>query len=136
MSRGRCSWARKSCSKLDQPAPGSAVAVGLTLAGPSMRYSILGRKQLSGEKAKVAWTKTRARRALLGQCYLLVAIVAFSVVFSAGFSAWFQQDDFAHLKLAAATSLGDLPGMMARPIAQGTFRPLSERLFYWVLYHS
>ncbi|MBI2804260.1 MAG: hypothetical protein HYX68_04655 [Planctomycetes bacterium] len=50
-------------------------------------------------------------------------------------NAWFQQDDFAHLKLAAQTPLAELARVLVRPIAQGTFRPLSERFFYWSAYH-
>lgn len=66
---------------------------------------------------------------------LLLPVLVFAVVFWSGLGAWFQQDDFAHLQLAAATPLADLPAMLAKPIAQGTFRPLSERLFYWGIWH-
>lgn len=67
---------------------------------------------------------------------LLLPVIVVMVVYGAGLGAWFQQDDFAHLQLAAATPLADLPAMMIRPIAQGTFRPLSERLFYWLIWHG
>ncbi len=67
---------------------------------------------------------------------LLLPVLVFTAVYWAGLGAWFQQDDFAHLQLAAATPLADLPAMMAKPIAQGTFRPLSERLFYWGIWHG
>lgn len=67
--------------------------------------------------------------------YLIPAVVVCWGVFHAGMESWFQQDDFAHLQFAAATPLADLPAMMMRPIAQGTFRPLSERLFYWTSFH-
>lgn len=67
---------------------------------------------------------------------LLLPVLVFTAVYWAGLGAWFQQDDFAHLQLAAATPLSDLPAMMAKPIAQGTFRPLSERLFYWGIWHG
>ena len=67
---------------------------------------------------------------------LLLPVLVFTAVFWAGLGAWFQQDDFAHLQLAASTPLAGLPAMMARPIAQGTFRPLSERLFYWEIWHG
>jgi hypothetical protein len=75
-------------------------------------------------------------RAFQRSLYLLFPIAVSLAVFHEGFGAWFQQDDFAHLKLAAQTSLADLPGFLITPIAQGTFRPLSERLFYWFSYRA
>lgn len=66
---------------------------------------------------------------------IVFPVLASLAVFSEGIDAWFQQDDFAHLKLAAQTPLSELPSVLVRPIAQGTFRPLSERLFYWSAYH-
>ena len=74
------------------------------------------------------------KRGLVFALATLPAVLSM-VVFSDGFNAWFQQDDFAHLKLAAQTQISGLPGLLIRPIAQGTFRPLSERLFYWAGYH-
>lgn len=64
---------------------------------------------------------------------LLPLVACLAVYWGIG-DVWFQQDDFAHLKLAAETPLSGLPAMMMRPIAQGTFRPLSERLFFWGCY--
>ncbi|MFN0101996.1 MAG: hypothetical protein ACKV2U_07895, partial [Bryobacteraceae bacterium] len=69
------------------------------------------------------------RRALL-----LLPVALAAGIFHEGFDAWFQQDDFAHLKLAAATPVADLAELAVTPVAQGTFRPLSERLFYWAIY--
>lgn len=67
---------------------------------------------------------------------LIAPVIIMAVLFHEGATAWFQQDDFAHLKLAAATRVDQLPQMMVMPIAQGTFRPLSERLYFWSLYKS
>lgn len=76
-----------------------------------------------------------AYRYAIARCYLLLPVIAFLGVFYAGLGAWFQQDDFAHLQLAAKTSAAELPAFLVKPVAQGTFRPLSERLFYWVIYN-
>lgn len=65
---------------------------------------------------------------------LALPILLSLAVYYRGLSAWFQQDDFAHLQLAARTSLAGLPAMLLQPVAQGTFRPFSERGFYWTFY--
>jgi hypothetical protein len=71
----------------------------------------------------------------LQRIYWLFPVAACLSVFGLGATSWFQQDDFAHLLLAAATPANELAGHLIKPFAQGTFRPLSERLFYWLTYH-
>lgn len=52
-----------------------------------------------------------------------------------GLRAWFQQDDFAWLRLdSQLRETGDLWGLLFAPRAQGTIRPLSERAFFLVFY--
>ncbi len=47
------------------------------------------------------------------------------------FRSWFQQDDFAWLGLSLTVEkAGDLPRALFAPMAQGTIRPISERLFF------
>lgn len=53
------------------------------------------------------------------------------VVFRQGLSSWFQQDDFQWLRLEVH-SWPDLWRLLFEPRAQGTIRPLSERLFFVV----
>lgn len=50
-----------------------------------------------------------------------------------GLQSWFQQDDFAWLGLPLHfTDTGELWDLLFAPRAQGTIRPLSERLFFLV----
>jgi hypothetical protein len=52
-----------------------------------------------------------------------------------GLRAWFQQDDFAWLRLdEQLRRTGDLWALLFAPRAQGTIRPLSERAFFLVFY--
>ncbi len=52
-----------------------------------------------------------------------------------GLRAWFQQDDFAWLSLySRLQQTGDLAGLLFEPLAQGTIRPLSERVFFMSLF--
>jgi hypothetical protein len=52
-----------------------------------------------------------------------------------GLRAWFQQDDFAWLRLDnQLRETGDLWSLLFTPQAQGTIRPLSERAFFLVFY--
>ena len=54
-------------------------------------------------------------------------------VYWAGLRAWFQQDDFAWLRLRLdIDNWRDLLRVVFEPRAQGTIRPLSERLFFLV----
>ena len=52
---------------------------------------------------------------------LLLPVLVFTAVYWAGLGAWFQQDDFAHLQLAAATPLADLPAMMAKEMIEAQY---------------
>ncbi|MBC7928689.1 MAG: hypothetical protein H7039_23850 [Bryobacteraceae bacterium] len=50
-----------------------------------------------------------------------------------GLKVWFQMDDFAWLNLATRIHDGQsFLDAMFRPLAQGTIRPLSERLFFFI----
>jgi hypothetical protein len=52
-----------------------------------------------------------------------------------GLRAWFQQDDFAWLRLdEQLRNTGNLWALLFEPRAQGTIRPLSERAFFLVFY--
>lgn len=64
-----------------------------------------------------------------------LSLLATLYAFPGALHAWFQQDDFAHLLVASQTPIQKLPRLLILPFAQGTFRPLSERLFYWSGYH-
>ena len=58
------------------------------------------------------------------------------VVYWHGLMAWFQMDDFAWLSIH--THVSDFPSLLSalfRPMAQGTVRPLSERLFFLSFWH-
>lgn len=60
-------------------------------------------------------------------------IVALLAVYWYGLRAWYQMDDFAWLNLH--TFIHDIPSFLAamfKPLAQGTVRPLSERLYFLV----
>lgn len=59
--------------------------------------------------------------------------LALTAVYWLGLKAWFQQDDFAwlHLRLEIETPR-DFIRLLFEPRAQGTIRPLSERLFFIV----
>ena len=51
-----------------------------------------------------------------------------------GLRAWFQQDDFAWLRLNTRLhETGNLWTLLFEPQAQGTIRPLSERTFFMAL---
>lgn len=66
---------------------------------------------------------------------LLAPIVLCTVVYWNGIWVWFQQDDFAWLSLySRITKPIDLPAALLQPAAQGTIRPLSERLFFTGMY--
>ncbi|MCC6585956.1 MAG: hypothetical protein IT168_04485 [Bryobacterales bacterium] len=62
--------------------------------------------------------------------WCLPAIVSI-VLFWPGIQCWFQQDDFAWLALGNGILTGkDLLRALFAPMAQGTIRPLSERVFF------
>lgn len=53
-----------------------------------------------------------------------------------GILAWFQADDFAWLSLhQRIQSFSDFWALLFEPMAQGTIRPLSERVFFLACYH-
>jgi hypothetical protein len=60
-----------------------------------------------------------------------VPIVACLLVFRLGLWCWFQQDDFSWLSLEIHGP-SDFWRVLFEPRAQGTIRPLSERLFFLV----
>ena len=48
-----------------------------------------------------------------------------------GLTVWFQREDFALLSLRGILASGhNLAGILFAPVAQGTIRTLSERVFY------
>ncbi len=58
------------------------------------------------------------------------------VLYWLGLKTWFRQDDFAWLALhLRLQETGDLWTILFAPMAQGTIRPLSERLFFLAFYH-
>lgn len=78
-----------------------------------------------------AITVQRLRHALL----YAIPIAFFAWLFSFGLRSWFQQDDFAWLSLRSQVhSWADLPRILFQPLAQGTIRPWSERLFFLALF--
>lgn len=53
-----------------------------------------------------------------------------------GLTSWFREDDFAWLGLSLSIQEPyDLWAALFSPMAQGTIRPLSERLYFLVLHH-
>lgn len=76
------------------------------------------RKQLAGEMPYWIWP----------------AVLCLVLYWRAPF-VWFQLDDFAWLGLHRELArTGDVGRILFEPMAQGTFRPLSERAFFLVLY--
>lgn len=52
------------------------------------------------------------------------------VLYWPGFTSWFQKDDFMLLSLRNLVDSRGLLSMLFAPLAQGTIRPLSERLYF------
>lgn len=52
-----------------------------------------------------------------------------------GITAWFQQDDFAWLGIGDIAERHGLAFALFHPFAQGTVRPISERLFFLTFFH-
>lgn len=73
------------------------------------------------------------RRRTLEACLWITPPLILTAVYWLGLKAWFQQDDFAwlHLRLEI-DSWRDFFRLLFEPRAQGTIRPLSERLFFIV----
>jgi len=56
------------------------------------------------------------------------------LIYWLGLKSWFQQDDFAWLAMNRVyRATGDLWPILFEPKAQGTIRPLSERLYFIAL---
>ena len=74
-------------------------------------------------------------RRVAGAAYWATPSLLCLALYWLGLKAWFQQDDFAWLNLhSRLRETGDLWSLLFAPLAQGTIRPLSERVFFVVLY--
>jgi hypothetical protein len=72
------------------------------------------------------FTRWRRPLALWG-----IPVLLLPVLYWGGLVAWFQRDDFAMLSLRTLLASGrSLSWVLFAPVAQGTIRTLSERLFY------
>jgi hypothetical protein len=79
------------------------------------------------EKWSVSLRFSRAKSA----AYWLAPILFGLVLYWPGVTTWFQKDDFAWLGLRGMVhSFADLRWALFTPLAQGTLRILSERVFY------
>lgn len=65
--------------------------------------------------------------------YWVLPLVPFLLVYYRGLWCWFYSDDFSLLLLAALPE-HEFWQALFEPRAQGTFRPLSERLFFYAFY--
>ena len=75
------------------------------------------------------------RRAVQVGYWTIPSLLCLAIYWS-GLRAWFQADDFAWLFLDRhLRETGELWGLLFRPMAQGTIRPLSERAFF-MLFHG
>ena len=73
------------------------------------------------------------RRKLLGAAYWTLPCLLCLILYWPGLLAWFQQDDFVWLNLPnQAHGWDGLLRMLFQPTSQGTWRPLSERVFFLV----
>ena len=71
------------------------------------------------------------RRKLLATAYWTVPSILCLVLYWPGLLAWFQQDDFAWLNLPNQMRTWDSAlKALLQPTTQGTWRPLSERVFF------
>ena len=71
------------------------------------------------------------RRRLLHAAYWTVPSIVCLAIYWPGLLAWFQQDDFVWLNLTnEAHGWDGLLRMLFQPTVQGTWRPLSERVFF------
>ncbi|NWF82805.1 MAG: hypothetical protein HXY18_03135 [Bryobacteraceae bacterium] len=74
---------------------------------------------------------SRSRQFWLGFALRAAPIAFLFWLYSAGLRAWFQQDDFAWMLLRRTLNTpADWFWGMVTPYAQGTIRPISERLFF------
>jgi hypothetical protein len=71
------------------------------------------------------------RRKLLAAGYWIIPCILCLVIYWPGLLAWFQQDDFVWLNLPnQAHGWDGLLRTLFAPTVQGTWRPLSERVFF------
>jgi hypothetical protein len=97
----------------------------------SLRYRLAARLHLS---TLALWQAGCTSWALTAPAWTLPSLFLFALHWQ-GIFTWFHADDFAWLRLAAATDRwSELPGALFRFEAQGTFRPWSERAFF-ILFH-
>ena len=76
-----------------------------------------------------------ARKRWARSAYWMVPPLVCLAVYWYGLKAWFQQDDFAWLGLGRDIGAGLSPWeALFAPMAQGTIRPWSERLFFLVFH--
>lgn len=76
----------------------------------------------------------RSQHLLLRCIYWAVPALLSLWLFQRGLWCWFHRDDFALLLLAQWPDHEFWPRLW-QPRAQGTFRPLSERLYFYYFYH-
>jgi hypothetical protein len=76
----------------------------------------------------------RSRRLLLACVYWSVPTLLSLWLFQRGLWCWFHRDDFPLLLLVQLPD-HQFWAQLWQPRAQGTFRPLSERLFFYYFYH-
>ena len=76
----------------------------------------------------------RSLRLLLTCLYWSVPALLSLWLFQRGLWCWFHRDDFPLLLLVQLPDHQFWPQLW-EPRAQGTFRPLSERLFFYYFYH-
>ena len=71
------------------------------------------------------------KRKLLTAAWWTIPSLECLILYWPGLLAWFQQDDFVWLNLPNQVHGGrSLVGTLLRPTVQGTWRPLSERVFF------
>ena len=62
-----------------------------------------------------------------------IPLAVCAVLYSGIWDSWFFQDDFSWLSLNQQLAAGNLWDILTRPMAQGTWRPLSERAQFMIL---
>ncbi len=78
-------------------------------------------------------SETRLRPFLAGLYWTIPAFLSL-LLYYRGLWCWFQGDDFSLLLLVSLPDHEFWPALW-QPRAQGTLRPLSERLFFYYFYH-
>ena len=62
-----------------------------------------------------------------------IPLAVCALLYSGVWDSWFFQDDFSWLSLNQQLAAGNLWNTLTRPMAQGTWRPLSERAQFMIL---